>query len=109
MPHLLIAGSTGSGKSVCIHSILLSFLFKNSPETLRLILVDPKRVELSHYNEIPHLLTPVITDYKKVLPALRWATNEMERRYNLLSEYKSRDIEGYNLKVLAKKECHCHI
>jgi S-DNA-T family DNA segregation ATPase FtsK/SpoIIIE len=104
MPHLLIAGSTGSGKSVCIHSILLSFLFKNSPETLRLILVDPKRVELSHYNEIPHLLTPVITDYKKVLPALRWATNEMERRYNLLSEYKSRDIEGYNLKVLAKKE-----
>ena len=104
MPHLLIAGSTGSGKSVCIHSILLSFLFKNSPETLRLILIDPKRVELSHYNEIPHLLTPVITDYKKVLPALRWATNEMERRYNLLSEYKSRDIEGYNLKVLAKKE-----
>jgi len=104
MPHLLIAGSTGSGKSVCIHSILSSFLFKNSPETLRLILIDPKRVELSHYNEIPHLLTPVITDYKKVLPALRWATNEMERRYNLLSEYKSRDIEGYNLKVLAKKE-----
>ena len=104
MPHLLIAGSTGSGKSVCIHSILSSFLFKNSPETLRLILIDPKRVELSHYNDIPHLLTPVITDYKKVLPALRWATNEMERRYNLLSEYKSRDIEGYNLKVLAKKE-----
>jgi S-DNA-T family DNA segregation ATPase FtsK/SpoIIIE len=104
MPHLLIAGSTGSGKSVCIHSILSSFLFKNSPETLRLILIDPKRVELSHYNDIPHLLTPVITDYKKVLPALRWATNEMERRYNLLSEYKSRDIEGYNLKALAKKE-----
>jgi len=104
MPHLLIAGSTGSGKSVCIHSILSSFLFKNSPETLRLILIDPKRVELSHYNDIQHLLTPVITDYKKVLPALRWATNEMERRYNLLSEYKSRDIEGYNLKALAKKE-----
>jgi len=104
MPHLLIAGSTGSGKSVCIHSILSSFLFKNSPETLRLILVDPKRVELSHYNGIPHLLTPVITDCKKVLPALRWATNEMERRYNLLSEYKSRDIEGYNLKALEKKE-----
>lgn len=104
MPHLLIAGSTGSGKSVCIHGILSSFLFKNSPETLRLILIDPKRVELSHYKDIPHLLTPVITDYKKVLPALRWATNEMERRYNLLSEYKSRDIEGYNLKVLAKKE-----
>lgn len=104
MPHLLIAGSTGSGKSVCIHSILSSFLLKNSPETLRLILIDPKRVELSHYNEIPHLLTPVITDYKKVLPALRWATNEMERRYDLLSEYKSRDIEGYNLKALAKKE-----
>jgi len=104
MPHLLIAGSTGAGKSVCIHSILSSFLFKNSPETLRLILIDPKRVELSHYNEIPHLLTPVITDYKKVLPALRWATDEMERRYNLLSEYKTRDIEGYNSKVLAKEE-----
>ncbi len=104
MPHLLIAGSTGSGKSVCIHGILSSFLLKNSPEILRLILIDPKRVELSHYNEIPHLLTPVITDYKKVLPALRWATNEMERRYNLLSEYKSRDIEGYNQKVLANKE-----
>ncbi len=104
MPHLLIAGSTGSGKSVCIHGILSSFLLKNSPETLRLILIDPKRVELSYYNGIPHLLTPVITDYKKVLPVLRWATNEMERRYNLLSEYKSRDIEGYNLKVLAKKE-----
>lgn len=104
MPHLLIAGSTGSGKSVCIHSILTSFLFKNSPETLRLILVDPKRVELSHYDGIPHLLTPVITDHKKVLPALRWATEEMERRYSLLSDYKSRDIESCNLKAIAQGE-----
>ncbi len=71
MPHMLIAGATGSGKSVCIHSMLISLLFRNSPQMLRLILIDPKRVELSHYDGIPHLLTPVITDYKKVLPALR--------------------------------------
>ncbi|NMB92160.1 MAG: DNA translocase FtsK [Parcubacteria group bacterium] len=104
MPHLLIAGATGSGKSVCIHSIISSFLFKNSPSSLRLILVDPKRVELARYNGIPHLLTPVITDNKKVLPALRWVINEMNRRYDLLSEYQARDIEGYNLKALARKE-----
>jgi len=71
MPHMLIAGATGSGKSVCIHSMLISLLFRNSPQMLRLILINPKRVELSHYDGIPHLLTPVITDYKKVLPALR--------------------------------------
>lgn len=104
MPHLLIAGATGAGKSVCIHSILTSFLLKNSPETLRLILIDPKRVELSHYNGISHLITPVITDYKKVLPVLRWAINEMERRYDLLSQYQVRDIEGFNLKTFSKKE-----
>jgi len=104
MPHLLIAGATGAGKSVCIHSILISFLLKNSPETLRLILIDPKRVELSHYNGISHLITPVITDYKKVLPVLRWAIDEMERRYNLLSQYQVRDIEGFNLKTFSKEE-----
>ncbi|MDD3098532.1 MAG: DNA translocase FtsK [Candidatus Pacebacteria bacterium] len=104
MPHLLIAGATGAGKSVCIHSILTSFLFRNSPETLRLILIDPKRVELSSYNGISHLITPVVTNYKKVLPILRWAVNEMERRYELLSSYQSRDIESFNSKVVSKKE-----
>ena len=104
MPHLLIAGATGSGKSVCIHSIISTFLFKNSPSTLRLILVDPKRVELARYNGIPHLLTPVITDNKKVLPTLRWAVEEMGRRYDLLSQYQARDIESYNNKALARNE-----
>lgn len=102
MPHLLIAGATGAGKSVCIHSILASFLFKNSPETLRLILIDPKRVELSHYNGIGHLLCPVVTDYKKVLQVLRWSINEMDRRYDLLSKYKVRDIEKFNSIMLSK-------
>ena len=104
MPHLLIAGATGSGKSVCIHAIISSFLLKNSPASLRLVLIDPKRVELARYNGIPHLLTPVITDYKKVLPVLRWIINEMNRRYDLLSAYQARDIEGYNIKTLNKKE-----
>jgi len=104
MPHLLIAGATGSGKSVCIHAIISSFLLKNSPASLRLVLIDPKRVELARYNGIPHLLTPVITDHKKVLPVLRWIINEMNRRYDLLSDYQARDIEGYNLKALNKKE-----
>lgn len=96
MPHLLIAGSTGTGKSVSINAVLLSLLYKHSPETLKLILVDPKRVELSLYNEIPHLITPVITDNKKVLGALKWAVNEMDRRYDLLSKSASRDIFSYN-------------
>lgn len=104
MPHLLIAGATGSGKSVCIHSIISSFLLKNSPASLRLVLIDPKRVELARYNGIPHLLTPVITDNKKVLPVLRWIINEMDRRYDLLLGYQARDIEGYNIKKLNKKE-----
>jgi len=104
MPHLLIAGATGSGKSVCIHSIISSFLLKNSPASLKLVLIDPKRVELARYNGIPHLLTPVITDNKKVLPVLRWIINEMNRRYDLLSAYQARDIEGYNIKTLNKKE-----
>ncbi len=104
MPHLLIAGSTGSGKSVCIHSILASFLVKNSPQTLRLILVDPKRVELGRYNPIPHLLTPVIIENKKVLPALKWVVQEMERRYDLLSKYNARDITSFNQKVIKNNE-----
>lgn len=99
MPHLLISGATGSGKSVCAHTILTSFLYRNSPELVRFILVDPKRVELSVYNDIPHLLTPVITDAKKTIQALRWATGEMDRRYDKLSALQSRDIVSYNARV----------
>jgi S-DNA-T family DNA segregation ATPase FtsK/SpoIIIE len=96
MPHLLVAGSTGSGKSVTIHSLILSLLYKNSPETLRLILVDPKRVELSIYGKIPHLLTPVIIEGKKAVAALRFAIQEMEKRYEILLNAGSRDIASYN-------------
>lgn len=103
MPHLLVAGATGTGKSVCLHSILSSFLIKNSPETLRLILIDPKRVEMSRYNGIPHLLTSVITDNKKVIPVFRWIVQEMERRYELLAYNHSRDIESYNRKIIEKE------
>lgn len=96
MPHLLIAGSTGSGKSVCINSTICSFLFNNSPRDLRLLLVDPKRVELTNYNGIPHLLTPVITEVDKTVSALKWAVWEMERRYKLFSELGKRNIIAYN-------------
>ncbi len=96
MPHVLIAGSTGSGKSVCINAFLASLLFRNSPNELKLILVDPKRVELSLYNGIPHLLTPVIVEVDKVLSSLKWAMAEMERRYKLFASVGVRNIEGYN-------------
>lgn len=96
MPHLLIAGATGSGKSVMINTLLASFLYRNSPSDLKLILVDPKQVELTPYNDIPHLLTPVITQPEKCISALKWAVNEMERRYTLLAEEKVRNIKGYN-------------
>lgn len=99
MPHLMIAGSTGTGKSVCINSILTALLYQNSPEKLKLILVDPKRVELSAYNNIPHLLTPVIVDTHKVVNALKWAISEMERRYKLLQDVGARDIQSYNQKA----------
>lgn len=98
MPHLLVAGTTGSGKSVTINCILLSLLFKNSPDDLRLILVDPKHVELSLYNGIPHLIADVIVENNKVINALKWAVSEMERRYKLLNETGSRDLESYNQK-----------
>lgn len=104
MPHLLVAGATGTGKSVAINSILLSLLFQHPPEILRLILIDPKRVELTLYNGIPHLLTPVIIQPKKAIASLRWAVSEMERRYEDLSEAHVRDIQGYNAKQKAKKD-----
>lgn len=97
MPHLLIAGATGSGKSVLINSLLVSLLYQNSPVTLRLLLVDPKRVELPLYNGVPHLLSPVITEPEKTINALRWAVVEMDRRYELLSASRKRDLAGYNV------------
>lgn len=97
-PHMLVAGATGAGKSVAINSILLSLLYQNSPDDLKMILVDPKRVELSLYNGIPHLLCDVIVDNGKVLNALKWAVGEMERRYKLLQETGSRDLGSYNQK-----------
>ncbi|MDO8626139.1 MAG: DNA translocase FtsK 4TM domain-containing protein [Candidatus Magasanikbacteria bacterium] len=96
MPHMLIAGATGSGKTVCINTVILSLLFQNTPETLRLIMVDPKRVELTLYNGIPHLLTPVITDAAKTVNALKWVIGEMDRRFDLLSAAGKRDIQSYN-------------
>ncbi len=96
MPHILVAGQTGSGKSVMINSILTSLLYRNSPADLKLILVDPKRVELKPYDDIPHLLTPVITEPEKCISALKWAVAEMERRYSALSEVNKRNIAEYN-------------
>lgn len=96
MPHLLIAGATGSGKTVCINTVILSLLFQNTAATLRMIMVDPKRVELTLYNGIPHLLTPVITDPQKTVNALRWTITEMERRFDVLAAAGKRDIGSYN-------------
>ena len=99
MPHLLIAGQTGSGKSVMINTLLTSLLYRNSPSEMKLILVDPKQVEMAPYEDIPHLLTPVITEPDKTISALKWAVNEMQRRYTLLAENKVRDIESYNERI----------
>lgn len=99
MPHLMIAGSTGAGKSVCIHSLLISLFYQNSPDDLKLIMVDPKRVELSLYNGIPYLLTDVIVENSKVVGALKWAIREMERRYRLLQDIGARDLGSYNQKI----------
>ncbi len=102
MPHLLIAGSTGSGKSIMIQSLIISLLYKNSPSTLKLIMIDPKRVELSGYEGIPHLVSPVIVENKKALNVFRWAIKEMEQRYELLQKSGSRDIKSYNAKIKEK-------
>ncbi len=102
MPHLLVAGTTGSGKSVTIHSIITSLLYRNEPEDLRFIMVDPKRVELTLYNKIPHLLTPVITEAKKTILSLKWAAREMDRRYDILQAESVQNIESYHSNVLAK-------
>ena len=103
MPHLLIAGATGSGKSVTIHAVITSLLYRNSPEHLKFIMVDPKRVELTLYNKIPHLLTPVITDPKKSILALKWAAKEMDRRYDILQQSSVQNIESYHKNVLEPK------
>jgi S-DNA-T family DNA segregation ATPase FtsK/SpoIIIE len=104
MPHLLVAGTTGSGKSVSIHSIITSLLYRNGPLDMRFFLVDPKRVELTLYNKIPHLLAPVITDPKKTILALKWATREMERRYEILQDHAVQNIESYHENIYLKAQ-----
>ncbi|MEK7105464.1 MAG: DNA translocase FtsK [Patescibacteria group bacterium] len=102
MPHLLVAGATGSGKSVCLHSIILSLLYQNGPDDLKLIMIDPKRVELTVYTGIPHLLIPPITKVEDTINALKWTVREMERRLDILSKFGARDLAGYNAKAEAK-------
>ena len=104
MPHLLIAGATGSGKSVCVNSIITCFLMHNTPNDLRLIMVDPKRVELSNYNGIPHLLAPVVVELERVVGALQWVTREMDQRYHKLAQEGTRNLIEYNAKVSARGE-----
>ncbi|MGD8980280.1 MAG: DNA translocase FtsK 4TM domain-containing protein [Desulfobacterales bacterium] len=104
MPHLLIAGATGTGKSVALNAMICSLLYKSIPDEVKLIMIDPKRIELSSYDGIPHLITPVVTDVKKATNALFWAVREMERRYELLSEKKSRNIRQYNQKIEKEKD-----
>jgi len=104
MPHALIAGATGAGKSVTIHALITSLLYRNGPEDLRFIMVDPKRVELTLYKGIPHLLTPVITDPKKAIASLRWAATEMARRYDILERETCRDIESYHNNIYANRK-----
>ena len=99
MPHMLIAGATGSGKSVCINTLIMSILYKAHPDDVKLIMVDPKVVELSVYNGIPHLLIPVVTDPKKASAALHWGVSEMEDRYRKFADYNVRDLKGYNKKI----------
>jgi S-DNA-T family DNA segregation ATPase FtsK/SpoIIIE len=102
MPHLLVAGATGSGKSVCLNSIIMSLLYSNGPDDLKLILVDPKRVEFPIYNGIPHLITPVITDVEKTVNSMKWAVREMNKRFDMLSKMQCRDIASYNARCKEK-------
>lgn len=104
MPHMLIAGATGSGKSVCINTIITSILYKASPDEVKLVLIDPKVVELGSYNGIPHMLIPVVTDPKKAAAALNWAVNEMQQRYNKFAELGAKDLASYNHTVSTNGE-----
>jgi len=106
MPHLLIAGATGSGKSVCINSVIACLLYENTPDELQLLMIDPKRVELTNFNGIPHLLAPVIVEVDEVVGALRWITREMDRRYKLFSEARKRNLNTYNRAMAARKDGH---
>jgi len=103
MPHLLIAGATGSGKTVCLNSLITSILYKATPEEVKFILIDPKMVELTLYNGLPHLLCPVVIDIKKAVNVLKWLIHEMERRYKLFSEKKVRNIDNYNIQFKDEK------
>src|SRR5947199_9603732 len=96
MPHLLVAGTTGSGKSVCINGLIASMLFRLTPDELRLVIIDPKMVELQAYNSLPHLTFPIVVDPKKVLLALRWLIDEMERRYKMFARVGVRNLVGFN-------------
>lgn len=104
MPHLLIAGTTGSGKSVCVNSLLISILYKASPDEVKLMLIDPKMVEFAKYKGLPHLLVPVVSDAKKAAGTLAWAVNEMERRYTLFAEYECKEIDSYNMLIESNLE-----
>ena len=104
MPHLLVAGATGMGKSVGLNAIILSILYKAKPDQVRLIMIDPKIVELACYADIPHLLTPVMTNMNEAASALWWCVNEMERRYTLLAKFSVRNIEAFNEKLLRAKK-----
>jgi S-DNA-T family DNA segregation ATPase FtsK/SpoIIIE len=108
MPHLLVAGTTGSGKSVAINTMILSILYRWTPEECRLILIDPKMLELSVYDGIPHLLTPVVTDPGKAVVALKWAVKEMEDRYRKMSKLGVRNIDGFNARVKEAEEGRDH-
>src|SRR6266511_5561690 len=104
MPHLLVAGTTGSGKSVCINALIASMLFRFTPEELRFVVIDPKMVELQAYSSLPHLAFPIVTDPKKVLLALRWLIDQMERRYKMFARMGVRNIVGFNARPVKKTQ-----